>query len=123
LVKKLKILIVEDEASIVRGVIRRLKNHFDILAASDVKTAWRLFDEHQSSESPIEIILLDGLLIGENTLELLRHFRESGFNGKIISITGNSSMHGSMFPADPDRPRCDDHIPKSQIVNYLLHPR
>lgn len=115
--KKPTILVIEDDQLVVRGALRQLRQRFNVLTSKTTKEGWSIFQTHQDS---ISAIFLDGILEDGNSVELLGLIRKSQFSGKIVSITESSEMRDSMFPSDPEKPRCDVHVRKHEFATYAI---
>jgi response regulator of citrate/malate metabolism len=117
--KKPIILIVEDDAIVVRSAKRLIQAHgrFDVMSADTNETAKSCFLEHTQH---IVAIFLDGHLGTSTSLEFLALIREMGFKGKVVCITGDSQMRDSMIPSDSEKPTCDEYVAKQRIAEYAL---
>lgn len=79
---KQRILVVEDDAAIRRGVLQSLRfNGFDVLEAGDVPSALSLL------ESDFDLLLLDLTLPGGDGLDVLRALRARSTSTSVIILT------------------------------------
>lgn len=83
----MKLMIVDDEPVIVRGLAKLLdyeKLGFDtVLEVTDSIRALSLI-----TESPPDVLLSDIVMPNYNGLDLLRHLREAGLDTKVIFLSG-----------------------------------
>lgn len=114
------ILLVEDDELVNRAILRRFKDQAHILIADTENQAWTLYQVYQNA---ISLILLDGMLRRSNSLKLLGRIRDSGFKGRVVSTTSLPEMRKIMFPiateGEPDQPRCDEHVEKSNLADFI----
>lgn len=92
--KKKKILIVEDDKSLLKAVVQRLKlKGFDVSSACSVEDALKIFKTEK-----FDALWLDHYLVGkENGLDLVVYIRKSENNSDIpIFVVTNSASSGKM---------------------------
>jgi DNA-binding response OmpR family regulator len=110
---KRKILVVEDEAPIRRGIVDALRSrHYDVLEAPDGEAALDL-----ASTVDCDLVLLDLMLPGKSGLEVLREVREVRATLPVIILTALGD--------EADRVRglklgADDYIVKPFSIRELL---
>jgi DNA-binding NtrC family response regulator len=124
--KKLCILIVEDDAMLIRAALRALgKNErIELYVADTWQNAWYLF---QVRRNELDAVFLDAIVKDGTTEELLQRIRAVSYKGKIISTTNNTDYRREMGPLpegetddDPEHARCDEHCSKSEIIPRIL---
>lgn len=110
---KKKVLIVEDEKSIV-DILRFNLTHegYDTMEAYDGPTGLRLAQE----EAP-DLILLDLMLPGMDGLQVCRALRESGSNTPVLIITAREEEKDKVLGLELG---ADDYITKPFSVRELL---
>ena len=82
------VLVVEDEPAILALVVTALeKVGYRVLPAGDGETAMRLAEDHQGT---IDLLLSDGVLSGVRVPELLRRFRNTRTETRILLMSGYS---------------------------------
>jgi DNA-binding NtrC family response regulator len=84
-----RVLVVEDDAEVSRGIVRRLKSdRHDVELSSDpVEVLQRIsngFDEW-------DVVLLDVGLPDISGIEVLRKMRDAGLHASVIMLTGDDS--------------------------------
>lgn len=85
--KILKILIVEDDPAIpnfIKGVIKR-----ELVADFLTATTLTQFNNHLNNSNFIDVIVLDGMLGNDNTLEATRRAHELYPSCLLIAISSN----------------------------------
>jgi len=109
----MRILIVEDEAVAARGIERMVRdivgNRIESLKIQSSLTASELFLE----DSPIDLLLLDLNLNGEDGFELLTHAVADSFQTIVISANTDRAVEAFQYgvldfvpkPVSPDRLR------------------
>ncbi len=90
--RKYKVLIIEDEEAIVRGLSRSLKiDGYDVVSAYNGEEGLKVFQR----EDP-EIILTDIKMPGMDGLEVLKKVKEINPETEVIIITGHGDMESSI---------------------------
>jgi signal transduction histidine kinase len=86
-VRKMNILLVEDEPLLARSSSRGLKRFgHQVTIASDGVEAWELFKKGNSTN--FEIMVIDINMPRMNGLELIQQLRASGYKGRIFLMSG-----------------------------------
>lgn len=106
-----RILIADDHDLFrvaVRGVVSRLDGDYDVLDARTIDQVWAVL----SKETGIVLLLLDLMMGGDNSLEIIRPLREKYPDLKVAIISGNEDQRaiqkafefgavGYLLKADP----------------------
>lgn len=79
------VLVVEDEAPLLRAIGRVLRPNFEVLAARDPAEARALAGVRR-----LDLILTDYSMPGENGLEGLRRLRELGHRAPALIVTADA---------------------------------
>ena len=83
-----KILIVDDDASIVSAIADNLRTYsFDTITATDSREGFKA----AVAENP-DVIILDWMMPGYNGLQFMQDFRSQGFTTPIIFLTGKGDL-------------------------------
>jgi CheY-like chemotaxis protein len=106
-----KILLVEDNRTIISTVKLSLANIAEVLAAETVEEARLMFAQNPD----IVLIAMDGRLHSGHieTVELTREIR-SQFSGVMVAISGDYEAQKLLIEAG-----CDRHCYKGQIIPFL----
>ena len=108
-----RILIVEDEPAILRGLADNLKfESHDVLTAPDGETGYRLIKE----KNP-ELIVLDLMLPKMSGYELCRKVRDEGLSTPILMLTARGEEMDRVLGLDLG---ADDYMTKPFSVRELL---
>jgi DNA-binding response OmpR family regulator len=108
-----KVLIVEDDPAILRGLADNLKfEKYEVLTATDGETGYRL----QHAESP-DLIVLDLMLPRMSGLELCRKLRAEGLQVPILMLTARSEEADRVLGLDLG---ADDYVTKPFSVLELM---
>jgi len=84
-----RVLVVEDDAEVSRGIVRRLEAEgHRVEATSDPRA---LMDRIAAGEDPWHVVLLDVGLPDINGIEVLRKMRNAGLHASVIMLTGDDS--------------------------------
>lgn len=101
----MKILIVEDESSLLELTQRSLeKEHYIVESAPDYHTALRKIEDYE-----YDVILLDIMLPDGNGLDLLRHLKAIGKQSNVIILSAKDSIEDKVEGLDLG---ADDYLPK-----------
>jgi DNA-binding response OmpR family regulator len=108
-----RVLVVEDDPAILRGLTDNLRfESYDVIAASDGESAYRLIREQKP-----DAIVLDLMLPNMSGYELCRKVRGEGLRTPILMLTARGEeadrIHGLDLGAD-------DYITKPFSVRELL---
>ena len=108
-----KILIVEDDPAILRGLADNLRfEKYDVLTATDGETAYTL----QRKENP-DLMVLDLMLPRMSGLELCRKLRAEGAQLPILMLTARSEESDRVLGLDLG---ADDYVAKPFSVRELM---
>ena len=108
-----RILVVEDDAAILRGLADNLKfESYDVLAAADGEMAYRL-----AREKKPDLIVLDLMLPKMSGYELCRKLRGEGFAAPILMLTARGEEADRVLGLDLG---ADDYVTKPFSVRELL---
>lgn len=108
-----RILIVEDEADLARGLEINLRREgYEVLKAETGERGLRLALE----ENP-DLILLDVMLPGINGLDLCRLLRQKGFDAPIIILTARGEEIDRVLGLELG---ADDYVPKPFGLRELI---
>jgi DNA-binding response OmpR family regulator len=108
-----KVLIVEDDPAILRGLADNLKfEKYDVLMATDGETGYRL----HRAENP-DLIVLDLMLPRMSGLELCRKLRTEGVQIPILMLTARSEEADRVLGLDLG---ADDYVTKPFSVRELM---
>ena len=81
-----KVLLVDDDAMLLAGLKRQLRNHFRIETAISGEEAIRMVKEN----GPYAVVVSDYLMPGMNGIELLRHVKTTSPDTIPDAIDDNS---------------------------------
>ena len=108
-----RILIVEDDASLVRILSDRLrKEGYQVAAARDGTSGYR-----QAAEQAVELIILDLMLPGESGLEVCRKLRQDGLTTPILMLTAKRQTLDKVVGLKTGG---DDYLTKPFVMDELL---
>jgi DNA-binding response OmpR family regulator len=108
-----RVLIVEDDPSILRGLADNLRfEGYEVLTATDGQTGYRTLQ----AEKP-DLVLLDLMLPGMNGYELCRKARAEGLLTPIIMLTARGEEGDRVLGLDLG---ADDYVTKPFSVRELL---
>ncbi len=108
-----RILVVEDEPAILRGLQDNLRvEAFDVLTAADGETGYRL-----ATESKPDLIILDLMLPKMSGYEICRKLRSAGVNTPILMLTARSEEADRVLGLDLG---ADDYVTKPFSIRELL---
>lgn len=82
-----KLLIIEDDASVLASLNLCLKSHYEICSASTIGLGFKAFKKHRPS-----LVLLDLRLSDGSGLDVLRKIRAVDVAVPVIVLTGYASM-------------------------------
>ena len=108
-----RILIIEDDASLVRILSDRLrKEGYQVAAARDGTSGYR-----QAAEQAVELIILDLMLPGESGLEVCRKLRQDGLTTPILMLTAKRQTLDKVVGLKTGG---DDYLTKPFVMDELL---
>lgn len=108
-----RILVVEDDTSILRGIVDNLRfDGFEVLEAGDGDTGLRLL----RGEKP-DLAILDVMLPKLSGLEVCRRVRKEGLTTPIIFLTARSEETDRIVGLDLG---ADDYVTKPFSVGELI---
>jgi DNA-binding response OmpR family regulator len=108
-----KILLIEDEKSMARGIRDALVHHgFDVNHASNGETGLDIV-----RNEPPDLIVLDIMLPGIDGFEVCRQLRERGFLAPIIMLTARSEEIDKVVGLEIG---ADDYVTKPFSMRELL---
>jgi two-component system, OmpR family, copper resistance phosphate regulon response regulator CusR len=109
----IRILVVEDEASIADFVARGLREEgFTVEQAADGESGW-----HAMHTSRWDVILLDWWLPGADGLSLLRRFRKADRSTPVLFLTARDAVSDRVRGLDAG---ADDYLCKPFAFEELL---
>ncbi|TLD70946.1 response regulator transcription factor [Phragmitibacter flavus] len=109
----MRILLVEDAASIRKPVVRALKaSGFAVDSTGDGVEGWQMAQDHD-----YDVIILDIMLPGMDGLEILRRLRTSGNETPVLFLTAKDAIEDRVAGL---RLGADDYLTKSFAVEELL---
>ena len=87
--EKTRVLVVEDDADVSRGIVRRLTAEGHLVeATSDPQS---VMDRIAAGEDPWHVVLLDVGLPDVSGIEVLRKMRDAGLHASVVMLTGDDS--------------------------------
>jgi DNA-binding response OmpR family regulator len=108
-----RVLVVEDDPAILRGLTDNLRfESYDVIAASDGESAYRLIREQKP-----DAIVLDLMLPNMSGYELCRKVRGEGLRTPILMLTARGEEADRILGLDLG---ADDYITKPFSVRELL---
>lgn len=108
-----RILVVEDEPAILRGLQDNLRlEGFEVLAAADGEAGYKL-----ALESKPDLIMLDLMLPRMSGYEICRKLRGAGVNTPILMLTARSEETDRVLGLDLG---ADDYVTKPFSIRELL---
>jgi two-component system alkaline phosphatase synthesis response regulator PhoP len=111
--EKTKILLVEDEQSLMLVLKDRLKDEgYEILATGDGDQAFQL-----ARTEEIDLIILDVMLPGKNGFDICRDLRKLSIDTPILMLTAKSQVNDRIQGL---KLGADDYLPKPFEVLELL---
>ncbi|UEM25276.1 response regulator (plasmid) [Skermanella mucosa] len=115
--EKAHILVVDDEAE-VRDLLREYlgRQEFDVTAAGNVPEARAVLNSPEEGAAPIDLIILDLKMPGENGLTLARELRERG-DVAIIMLTASGETIDRVVGLEVG---ADDYVAKPFDPRELL---
>jgi len=108
-----KILIVEDDAAISKGLIENLEQeHYKVVSADDGEKGYKM----AKRENP-DLIILDIMLPSKNGYEICRELRKESVATPIIMLTGKGEEADKVLGLELG---ADDYVTKPFSVRELL---
>jgi DNA-binding response OmpR family regulator len=108
-----RILVVEDDPAIARGLIDNLRSEsYDVFAAADGETGYRL-----AREKPPDLIVLDLMLPRLSGYEVCRKLRADGMTTPILILTARGEEADRVVGLDLG---ADDYVTKPFSIRELL---
>jgi DNA-binding response OmpR family regulator len=108
-----RILVVEDDPAIVRGLEAALRaEHFDVLSAADGEKGLLM-----AKRENIDLILLDIMLPGINGTEVCRRLRDDGVGTPIMMLTSKDEEMDKVLGLELG---ADDYVTKPFSIRELL---
>jgi DNA-binding response OmpR family regulator len=108
-----KILVVEDDAAISKGLIENLEQeHYKVISADDGEKGYKL----AKRENP-DLIILDIMLPSKNGYEVCRDLRKEAIATPIIMLTGKGEEADKVLGLELG---ADDYVTKPFSVRELL---
>ena len=108
-----RILVVEDEPAILRGLQDNLRvESFEVLTAADGELGYRL-----ATESKPDLIILDLMLPKMSGYEICRKLRSAGVNTPILMLTARGEEADRVLGLDLG---ADDYVTKPFSIRELL---
>jgi serine phosphatase RsbU (regulator of sigma subunit) len=83
-----KVLLVDDDAMLLAGLKRQLRNHFLVETAISGEEAIRMVEEN----GPYAVVVSDYMMPGMNGIELLRHVKATNPDTIRMMLTGSADM-------------------------------
>ncbi len=107
------ILVVEDDAAILRGLSDNLKlKQYEVLTAADGESGCRL-----ALEKKPDLLILDVMLPNMSGFEICRELRGKGFTAPILMLTARGEESDRVLGLDLG---ADDYITKPFSIRELL---
>ena len=108
-----KILIVEDDKAILRGLADHLtQEHFDVSSASDGIKGLAM-----AGTSRFDLVILDVMLPGMNGFDVCRELRQKGVQTPVLMLTGKGEEVDKVLGLELG---ADDYVTKPFSVNELV---
>lgn len=108
-----RILIIEDDAAILKGLEIALKGeHYEILSADDGEKGFRL-----AAKENLDLILLDLMLPSKNGQEICRDLRAQGVTTPILMVTSKNEETDKILGFEIG---ADDYVTKPFSIRELL---
>lgn len=108
-----RILVIEDDPSILRGLIDNLKvEHFDVHAESDGEKGFDV-----ARKKKFDLILLDVMLPNMNGYEICKQLRSGGVQSPILMLTGKGEELDKVLGLELG---ADDYVTKPFSVRELI---
>ncbi|MEG2788865.1 MAG: response regulator, partial [Romboutsia sp.] len=83
----MKILIVEDNASLLKSIVKELENHFQVESTGNGEEAYYLI-----SQNIYDLVVLDLMLPGMNGIEILESIRKYNKDVLVLILTAKESL-------------------------------
>lgn len=108
-----RILVIEDDPSILRGLIDNLKvEHFDVHPESDGEKGFDV-----ARKKKFDLILLDVMLPNMNGYEICKQLRSGGVQSPILMLTGKGEELDKVLGLELG---ADDYVTKPFSVRELI---
>jgi two-component system copper resistance phosphate regulon response regulator CusR len=109
----IRVLVIEDEASIADFVVRGLREEgFSVKRAADGESGW-----HELQSAAWDVVLLDWWLPGTDGLALLRRFRARDRSTPVLFLTARDAVSDRVRGLDAG---ADDYLCKPFAFEELL---
>ena len=109
----MRILIVEDEASLADLVSNRLKKEkYDVDICLDGEEGL-----YNALEDVYDLIILDIMLPGKNGMEILKEIRKNNMKAKVIMLTAKSELEDKLLGFNEG---ANDYIPKPFHIDEVV---
>lgn len=83
----MKILIVEDNVSLLKSIVKELENHFQVESTGNGEEAYYLI-----SQNIYDLVVLDLMLPGMNGIEILESIRKHNKDVLVLILTAKESL-------------------------------
>lgn len=83
----MKVLVVEDNKTLLKSVVRELKKHFDVESCEDGEEAIYL-----TNQNIYDLVVLDLMLPNFSGIEVLKNMRKHGINTPVLILTARESL-------------------------------
>jgi len=108
-----RILVVEDDTSILRGLVDNLEyESYEVITATDGEAGYRLIQEKEP-----DLVILDLMLPKLSGYELCRKVRDEGVNTPILMLTARGEEADQVLGLDLG---ADDYVTKPFSIRELL---
>jgi len=108
-----KILIVEDDEAILRGLVDNLrKENYEVLSASDGKKGFET-----ARKNKVDLLILDVMLPGMNGYDVCKQLRSEGVQIPVLMLTGKGEEIDKVLGLELG---ADDYMTKPFSVRELI---
>jgi len=108
-----KILIIEDDPAVIKGLTENLKNeHFDVISSESGEKGYQIV----KSDKP-DLIILDLILPDIDGTDICRRLRDEGFRIPIIMVTGKREDIDKIIGLEIG---ADDYVTKPFNIRELI---
>ena len=88
----MKVLVVEDNKTLLESIVSELKNHFDVESCEDGEEAIYLINQNI-----YDLVVLDLMLPNISGTDILKNIRSNNINTPVLILTAKESLDDKVY--------------------------